>query len=98
MAVRYRSSDGCWEIEVACLTGTPDKHDGERIRLRNYGWYVADVRSITDLERYVPLSDLEDELGSSRLNGGRRFSPSYSNHSFAPSPAGAARARRPSGR
>jgi hypothetical protein len=40
MAVQYRTSDGCWSIEIVKLTGTPNKRDGEWIRVRQYGFYV----------------------------------------------------------
>src|SRR5579864_3336020 len=52
MAVHYRTSDGCWSVEVVRLTGTPNKHDGEWIRVRNFGFFVADVRTVTELQSY----------------------------------------------
>jgi hypothetical protein len=57
---RYRAPGG-WTVEVVCLAGTPDRHDGEWIRLRYYGFYVADVRSAGELERWFPLASLEPE-------------------------------------
>jgi len=47
---RYRAAGG-WTVEVICLAGTPDRHDGEWIRVRNCGFHVADVRRFADLER-----------------------------------------------
>jgi hypothetical protein len=52
MADRYRTPDG-WTVEVVALT------EGERLRIRHHGFYVADVRSVAELERWVPA----DELG-----------------------------------
>jgi hypothetical protein len=65
MAVQYRTSDGCWSIEIVRLTGTPNKRDGEWIRIRQYGFYVTDLRSVAELERYVALAELEDALRTS---------------------------------
>lgn len=62
MAVDYRSSDGCWSVEVVRLAGTPDRHDGEWLRIRYFGWYVHDAHSVAELEHYVSLSELEDAL------------------------------------
>lgn len=78
MAVRYRTSDGYWSVEVVRLTGTPNNHDGEWIRVRNLGFFVADVRSVVELESYVSLAELEDSLT------GLRLSESYSNQHFSP--------------
>lgn len=62
MVVHYRTSDGCWSVEIVRLTETPNKRDGEWIRLRQYGFYVADLRSVAELERYVALAELQDAL------------------------------------
>jgi len=50
-------------VEVVCLTGTPDRHDGTWIRVTHYGSWVADVRSVAELERYFPVASLEETLG-----------------------------------
>lgn len=64
MSARYRTSDGRWRVEVVRLTGTPDRHDGEWIRVRYSGWYVADVRTVEHLAEFLDLADLaEDALG-----------------------------------
>jgi hypothetical protein len=55
MADRYRTPGG-WTIEVVQLA------EGERLRIRHHGFYVADVRSVADLERWVP----QDEPGRLR--------------------------------
>jgi hypothetical protein len=39
MGDRYHTGDG-WTVEVVRLTGTPDRHDGEWIRIRYFGWHV----------------------------------------------------------
>jgi len=62
MTDRWRSSDGAWHVEVIRLTGTPDKRDGEWIRVRYCGYYVADVNGLAELDRLVPLTDLEEAL------------------------------------
>ena len=59
--MRYRTKDG-WSVEVVNLACTPNHHDGEWLRVRNYGYFVADLQSVDALEDYVPLSALEDAL------------------------------------
>lgn len=49
-------------MEIVRLTGTPNNRDGEWIRVRQYGFYVADLRSVAELECYVALAELEDAL------------------------------------
>ena len=68
MADRYRTSDG-WSVEVVRLACTPDRHDGEWLRIRHLGWYIRDTRSIAELEQYVSLADLEEYA----LAGRHRF-------------------------
>ena len=41
------------------MTGTPDRHDGESFRVSYYGYHVGYARSVAELERWVPLADLE---------------------------------------
>jgi hypothetical protein len=60
MGDRYRAPGG-WTVEVIHLSGTPDKRDGEWIRVRYFGFHVADVRSVTDLGQWFALADLEPE-------------------------------------
>ena len=60
MADRYRAPGG-WTVEVVHLSGTPDRRDGERLRVRQHGFYVADVRSVAELEQWFPLASLEPE-------------------------------------
>ena len=68
MADRYRAPGG-WTVEAVVLSGTPDHHDGEWLRVRYCGFYVADVRSVSELARYVLPSALEpDGLGRALRN------------------------------
>src|SRR5690242_698547 len=60
---RYRSRDGCYVVETVRLSGTPDRHDGEWIRVIYCSTWVADVRTILDLERYIALTELIDDDG-----------------------------------
>jgi len=60
MGDRYHTSDG-WSVEVVHLEGTPDRRDGEWIRVCQHGCWV-DVRSAAEVERWVSFADLEPEL------------------------------------
>src|SRR5258708_37996088 len=69
MGAKYRTMDG-YSVEVVHLAGT-----GEWLRGRYHGFYVADVRSVSELESYFPLDELEEALapaegspGPSRLS------------------------------
>jgi len=61
MADRWHAPGG-WSVEVIRLSGTPDRHDGEWIRVRQHGCWVADVRSVREIERWIRLAELEPEL------------------------------------
>jgi hypothetical protein len=72
MADRWRAPGG-WTVEVVRLCGTPDKRDGEWLRVRHYGYHTADVRSIPELAQWFPLAELEpDEGGLARSDGSCR--------------------------
>lgn len=58
MADRWRAPGG-WTVEVVRLSGTSDNRDGERLRVCQYGFYTADVRSIAELAQWFPLAELE---------------------------------------
>src|SRR6266478_5125586 len=45
--------------ELTYLVVTSGNHDGEWLRIRYHGYHVTDVRSIAELERYIPLRELE---------------------------------------
>jgi hypothetical protein len=51
MADRY-STPGGWTVEVVQLA------EGERLRIRHHGYYVADVRNVDDLARWIPAAEL----------------------------------------
>jgi hypothetical protein len=65
MATRWRAPGG-WTVEVVRLSGTPDHHDGEWLRLCQYGAWAADVRSPAELEQWFALADLEPDGLSAR--------------------------------
>ena len=60
MGDRYRTPDG-WAVEVVGLSATPDRNDGERLKVTYYGFFVAVVRTVAELEQWFALSDLEPE-------------------------------------
>jgi hypothetical protein len=62
--VRWRTRDGQYTVEVVRLALTGGHKDGERIRVKQYGAHVADVRSVEDLYAYLDLADLEQALGA----------------------------------
>jgi len=76
MGDRYRAPGG-WSVEVVQLSATPDRRDGEWLRLCYCGyWAITDVRSIAELERWVCLADLErDTFNASCLNASRQGIP-----------------------
>jgi hypothetical protein len=61
MADRWRTVSG-WSVEVVQLACTPDHHDGSWYRVRQHGAFVADVRTVADLERWLPLAELEPDV------------------------------------
>jgi hypothetical protein len=71
MGDRYRTQDG-WAVEVVGLCATPDRSDGERLKVTYCGFFVALVRTVAELEQWFALSDLEPEtLISRRERAGR---------------------------
>jgi hypothetical protein len=54
---------------VVHLTDTGN-HDGQWLRVRYHGYYVADVRSVLELESYFPLADLEEALTGNPATAG----------------------------
>jgi len=60
MGDRYRTADG-WAVEVVELSATPDRNDGERLKVTYCGFFVALVRTVAELERWFLLTDLEPE-------------------------------------
>ena len=47
------------------LSLTGDGRDGEWLRICHRGFYVAEVRSVGELSRFVELSELQEIAGSS---------------------------------
>ena len=58
------------------MTATPDRHDGESLRVSKHGFHVGCARSVRELERWVDLAELEEALRRSAFRrgypGGRR--------------------------
>jgi hypothetical protein len=52
MANRYHTPGG-WTIEIVHLA------EGERLRIRHHGFYIADVASVDGLGRWIPAQELE---------------------------------------
>jgi hypothetical protein len=75
---RWRTTDG-WRVTVVRLSGTPDHHDGEWLRLGYHGFHVADVQQVADLARYVQLADLEAEGLVSAVLGSLSAESAYRN-------------------
>jgi hypothetical protein len=59
MAERWRAPGG-WTVEVVRVTGTGNR-DGEWLRVRQYGFWTADVRGVAELAQWFPLTDLEPD-------------------------------------
>ena len=56
MAERWRAPGG-WTVEIVHLSVTPNRHDGEWLRVNQYGFWTADVRAPVELEQFFPVSD-----------------------------------------
>jgi hypothetical protein len=59
MAERWRAPGG-WTVEVVRVTGT-GSHDGEWLRVCQYGYWTANVKTVAELERWFPLAELEPD-------------------------------------
>jgi hypothetical protein len=77
MAERWRTPAG-FTVEVVQLSCTPNHRDGTWLRIKQYGIWTADVRTVAELAQYIDLADLEpDALAAFRFigifgNDGRR--------------------------
>ena len=60
MGDRWRTADG-WAVEIIGLECTPDRHDGTWMKVTYYGFFVALVRSVAQMERWFRLADLEPD-------------------------------------
>jgi hypothetical protein len=61
-AVRVKSPDGEWTIDVIHLTLTGTHRDGEWLRVRHWGMHFADLRTVEQLAEVVDLARLEEVL------------------------------------
>ena len=62
MPDRYRAPGGL-HVQVVSLENTPDHRDGAWIRITRCGSWVADVRTVDELEKLIPLDQLEPDGG-----------------------------------
>jgi hypothetical protein len=62
MGERWRTADGQWCVDAIRLSATPDRRDGEWLRVRWLGYWKADVRTVAELARLVPLDWLQEAL------------------------------------
>jgi hypothetical protein len=53
------SGDGRWRVDLIRLTATSDHRDGEWLRIHCDGYFVAELRTITELAVLVDLAELE---------------------------------------
>jgi hypothetical protein len=60
MPDRYRAPGG-WTVQVIHLTATSGNRDGEWLRVALHGWWVADVRTVAELARWIDLAELEPD-------------------------------------
>jgi hypothetical protein len=56
----YCTADG-WAVEVVELSATPDRNDGERLKVTYCGFFVALVRRVAELDQWFSLADLQLE-------------------------------------
>jgi len=52
LADSYHHTPGGWTVEVVQLV------EGDRLRIRHHGFYVADVANVDDLARWIPAAEL----------------------------------------
>jgi hypothetical protein len=72
VAKRWRTADGQWCVDAIRLSATPDSRDGDWLRVRWRCYWKADVRTVAELARLVPL----DQLAEAPLAPGRpRWQP-----------------------
>ena len=60
--MRLCSKDGTWRVDLISLSWTGDSRDGSRFRITRNGYFVAEVRTLAELARYVDPADLEETL------------------------------------
>jgi hypothetical protein len=57
--VRLKSRDSRWRVDLIRLTATSDHRDGEWLRVHPDGYFVAEVRTVTELATHVDLAELQ---------------------------------------
>src|ERR1700683_858681 len=80
MGDRYRTAGG-WAVEVIGLCATPDRNDGERLKVTYCGVFVALVRTVAEPQQWFPLTGREPETLTLRrhpADGPARFRPKLS--------------------
>ena len=75
--MRLRSKDGTWRVDLISLSWTGDGRDGPRFRITRNGYFVAEVRTLAELARYVDPADLEETLIRLGHPSRRRAGPAY---------------------
>jgi len=59
---RFLSHDRRWRVDVIRLSCTGDHRDGEVFRISHDGYFIAEVKTVAELSRYLDLSALEESL------------------------------------
>jgi len=59
-SVRLLSRDGRWRVDLTRLAATSDHRDGEWLRIHCDGFFVAELRTITELAVLVDIDELEE--------------------------------------
>ena len=80
--MKLRSKDGHWRVDLIRLSDTGTNRDGEWIRITRRGYFVAEVRTVEELARYVDPAELEEAL----LAGSNLLVPMASVAGAAPRP------------
>jgi hypothetical protein len=75
VAKRWRTADGQWCVDAIRLSATPDSRDGDWLRVRWRGYWKADVRTVAELARLVPLDQLAEAPLAPAARDGSRARP-----------------------
>jgi hypothetical protein len=59
MSGSWRAPGG-WRVQIVRLEGARARPAGEWLRVTQYGWWTADVRTVAELEQWFPLAELEE--------------------------------------
>lgn len=60
MADRWTAPGG-WVVDVIRLSLTGTGRDGTWLRIRRRGFWIADVRTVAEIEAFLPLAGLEPD-------------------------------------